>query len=94
MKEAFSVKLQNNIRAYPKSKTKPALINWEISAYWEEYEQNEALGNKFGFVKYSWGSGCSQKPGKFCNFFPHLETVFPALKLRQICYVNMNISFS
>ena len=34
-------------------------------------------------------------PVKFCNFYPHLslETVFPALKLTQICCINMNISF-
>ena len=32
---------------------------------------------------------------KFFNFYPHisLETVFPALKLAQICCINMNISF-
>ena len=32
---------------------------------------------------------------KFCNFYPHLslETVFPALKLTQICCINMNIFF-
>ena len=32
---------------------------------------------------------------KFCNFYLHLscETVFPALKLTQICCINMNISF-
>ena len=32
---------------------------------------------------------------KFCNFYPHLnlETIFPALKLTQICCTNMNISF-
>ena len=32
---------------------------------------------------------------KFCNFYAHLnlETVFPALKLTQICCINMNISF-
>ena len=31
----------------------------------------------------------------FCNFYPHLslETIFPALKLTQICCINMNISF-
>ena len=33
-------------------------------------------------------------PEKFWNFPPHLETVFPPLKLTQSCYVNMNISFS
>ena len=34
-------------------------------------------------------------PVKFCNFYPHLslETVSPALKLTQICCINMNISF-
>ena len=72
MKEAFSVKLQNNIRAYPKSKTKPALINWEISAYWKEYEQSEAMANKLGFVKYSWRSGCVAKARKILQFFPSL----------------------
>ena len=32
---------------------------------------------------------------KFCNFYAHLnlETVFPALKLTQICCININISF-
>ena len=32
---------------------------------------------------------------KFYNFYPQwsLETVFPALKLMQICCINMNISF-
>ena len=32
---------------------------------------------------------------KFFNFYLHLscETVFPALKLTQICCINMNISF-
>ena len=32
---------------------------------------------------------------KFRNFYPHLslEIVFPALKLAQICCINMNISF-
>ena len=32
---------------------------------------------------------------KFCNLYPHLslKTIFPALKLTQICCINMNISF-
>ena len=32
---------------------------------------------------------------KFCNFYPHLslETVFPKLKLTQICCTNMNVYF-
>ena len=32
---------------------------------------------------------------KLCNFYPHLhlETVFPALKLPQNCYIIMNICF-
>ena len=32
---------------------------------------------------------------KFCNFYPqlNLETVFSAIKLTQICCINMNISF-
>ena len=34
-------------------------------------------------------------PVKFCNFYPHLslETMFPAVKLTQICCINMDISF-
>ena len=41
-------------------------------------------------------SGLVATPEKFCNFSPllSLETVVPALKLTQNCYVNMNISFS
>ena len=66
------------------------------NAYWEESEQSEALTNKFGFsqIQLGGGSGCVAMPGKFCNFFPHLERVFPALKLTQNVYINMNISLS
>ena len=32
--------------------------------------------------------------GTFCNLYPHLclETVFPALKLTQNCYLHYNIN--
>ena len=32
---------------------------------------------------------------KFCNFYPHLslENVFAALKMTQICCINMNNFF-
>ena len=35
-------------------------------------------------------------PGKVGYFYSHLslETVFPARKLAQNCYININISFS
>ena len=94
MKEAFLVKLQNNIRAISYVKQN---LHWSIGknvAYWEESEQIEALAKSLVFPKYSWGSGCVEMPGKFCNLFPHLETAFLALKLIKNCYINMNISFS
>ena len=58
----------------------------------EESEQSEGLANKFpNTFRGSRGSrsNCSQ-------FSPHLNlgTVFPVIKLTQICYINMNISFS
>ena len=56
---------QQNIRAYPRSKRKSALINdCENIAYWEDSEQSEALEGGF---------------------------LFPALKLTQNYYINMNI---
>ena len=38
--------------------------------------------------------GDSATPRKFCNFYSHLslETVFPALKVIENCYINMTIS--
>ena len=69
--------------------------DWENAAYWEESEQSKSLANKFGLSQTQLGSlGGVTMPGKFCNFLPHLETVFAALKLTQNCYINMNISFS
>ena len=40
-------------------------------------------------------SGGVAIPGTFCSFYPRLsmETLFPAVKLTQKCYVNMTISF-
>ena len=70
------------------------LINdWEITAYWEESEESEALANKH---RNSWEM-CSASSGaipqKTCNFYPHLrlEIVFPALKLPQNYLFNMSI---
>ena len=42
------------------------------------------------------GSGEIRDARKILQFLPHisLETVFPALKLTQNCYININISFS
>ena len=78
---AIFIHIHQNIRAYPRSKKKSALINhWENMAYWEESEQNEVLANKFvtDIVR---GFGGRLIPGKFCNFCSHfsLETVCPAL---------------
>ena len=40
--------IHQNIRAYPRSNTKSALINdWKNIAYWGESEKSEPLANKF-----------------------------------------------
>ena len=49
--------------------------------------------------KYSWGIlEDVTTPGKSCNFYSHLslqtELHFPAVKLTQNCYININIFFS
>ena len=56
----------------------------------------QGVGEQILFVpKTVWGSGWSQNPMKNFNFYPHLslETVSPAFKLIQNCYINMNIYF-
>ena len=66
-------------------------------AYWEEFEQIEVLANNFGLSQIQLGIlVLVTTPGKFCNFSPllNLERAFPALKLTENCYLNMNISFS
>ena len=59
--------------------------------------RKELLANNFGLSQIQlrilvFGT----KPGKFCNFSPllNLERAFPARKLRENSYLNMNISFS
>ena len=65
-----------------------------IIAYWKESKQNEALADKcdsFHTVNSWWVLGMgSAARGKTCNLFPHLcfETVLPALKLTQNCYLH------
>ena len=69
----------------------------ENIAYWEESEQREVLANKFGLSQIQLGIlVLVTTPGKFCNYPPllNLERAFPALKLTENCYLNMNISFS
>ena len=69
----------------------------ENIAYWEESEQREVLANKFGLPEIQMGIPVLvTTPTKFCNFSAllSLETVFPALKLTENCYLNMNISLS
>ena len=60
-------------KAYPRSKKKSALIdNWEITAYYKESEQSEALVNKHGsFQKQlgSLGGGSGTTPENLCNFY-------------------------
>ena len=71
--------------------------DWDNIAFWEESEQREVLANKFGLSQIQLEiSVLVTTPGKFCNFSPFssLEIAFPALRLTENCYLNMNISFS
>ena len=92
------IHIHQNIRAYPRSKKICTDQDYEnIIAYSEESEQREMQANKFGlFQTYLGGLRVSATSGKFDYFYSHLslETVFPALKLTQNCYINVNISFS
>ena len=56
----------------------------------------EVLANKFRLSEIQLGIlVLVTMSGKFCNFSPllSLEIAFPALKLAEICYLNINISF-
>ena len=56
------------------------------------------LANKFGLFQIQFGGLGRCNPQKILHSFPSfklgLETVFPALKLTQNFYINMNILFS
>ena len=86
-----------NFRAYLRSEKICIDQYWEkIIAYWVEFEQVQALLNKFGLFQIQFGGlGGWTTPGKVRNFFPHLslEAVFPALELTQSCYIIMNTFF-
>ena len=75
----------------------PILTNdWENIACWEESEQRVVLANKFVLSKTQLGIlGLVTTPRKFCNFLTFLSTevAFPALKLTENCYLNINIFF-
>ena len=90
--------IHQNIRDNPRIQTKSALINdWESFAYWGEYEQSDQLVTRFGlFQIQKRGLGGVATSGKFCKFYLYLnlEIVFPAIKLTQNCYININISSS
>ena len=53
-----------------------------------------ALANKFCFSQLQLGLWVCRDTRNILHLLPDLETVFPALKLIQNCYVNMNICFS
>ena len=70
--------------------------DWENIAYFGRiWAKGRCWRTSLVCLKYSWGlwEGVAT-PGKFCNFPPllSLETVFPALKLTQNCYLNIKIS--
>ena len=72
---------------------KYALINdyENIIAYSEESEQSEVWANKCGFFKIHLGGlKVSASSGKFGYFYSHLilDTVFPAFRMTQYCYVS------
>ena len=65
-------------------------------AYWGESERTEVLANNFGFFQIQLAILVLVKtPGKFCSFSPllNLQRAFPALKLTENSYLNMNIFF-
>ena len=70
-----------------------------ITAYWEESKQSEALVDKcdlFHTVNSWWILGVgSAGRGKTYNLFRHLsfETILPALKLTQNCYLHYKYFF-
>ena len=76
-----------------------ALVNNDyenIIVYSEESEQREMQANKCGlFQIHLGGLRVSATSGKFDYFYSYLslETVSPALKLTQNCYINVNIFF-
>ena len=90
--------IHQNIRDNPRIQAKSPLINdWENFAYWGESEQSDQLATKFGlFQIQKRGLRGIATSGRFGNFYLYLslENVFPAIKLTQNCYINMNISSS
>ena len=73
------VKLINQMSAPVPEETKYALINdlENIIAYWEESEQNEALGNKLALFQIQLeGLGGGATTGKFCIFYLHLNRTY------------------
>ena len=68
--------------------------DWDNIVYCEESDQREVLVNKFGLSQLQLGILVFvTTPEKFCNFLS-LERAFPALKLTENFYLNMNICFS
>ena len=106
LKKLFGFPLQERssicedlIRAYPSSK-KIYIDRWMGEhCILGKQRRSKASANKRGSFQKQLGGlrrwqWCNLR--KLCNFYPHvrLETVFPALKLSQNCYINMNIPHS
>ena len=71
--------------------------NLENIAFWEESHQREVLANKFGKFQIQLGILVLVITLRKLDYFPpllSLEIAFPALKLRENCYLSMNIPFS
>ena len=83
-------------RAYAKNK-KICIEKICIVAYSEQSEQSEGEGEQVWFVLNLYeGSEGWCLPRKIWLFYSHLslQTVFPARKLTQNCFINISISFS
>ena len=81
---------------YHRRKKNICIVQWSgnIITYWEKSKHSEAFGWQVWFFPYckkvvGLRAG-STVIGKCCNLYPHLclETIFPALKITQNCFLR------
>ena len=67
---------------------KTLLNRINITAYWEDYQLNEALGSNYdSFQKQFegvWGGGSGATPGRLCDFYPSFKQNSQHLNCHQI----------